>query len=515
MAHRHGIPGAPLIWLLAAIACSATPFPGPAATTDSSREQTATLAPTEDAPAIQPTAAPKQRQQAMRAGFEQDIASFLDGLHYWLDVRVDLDPVRVRGRQRVHYVNTSNDTLTEVAFRLVANGLYSKTLHTVTNVTVDGQPAETALSVHNSVLMVKLGKELAPGASVEIAMDSILDLPPGAELSYGRIADKGEAIFLSSFFPMVSVYEHGAWWVDPTVDQGDPAYSESALFDVTLTAPEGVMVAASGSVISQTPGDAGTTVYQFVSGPIRDFSVALSPKFELDTQSQDGVTVNIWSRPGDEKSDVFAMGKTLKSLELFGRLYGKYPFAELDVVEAPIEALGIEYPGLIYIDSDAWNASESNLFEFVLSHEIAHQWWYSAIGNDQINEPWLDEGLADYSIIVYFRDGYDQAAGDRVRDFYQRDVDDYVSNNDSRMPTGLPAGAYSANEYGTFVYSAGALFYSHLEDDYGKDKVTQMLRAYYARHRYGLARIDDMRDIVVEFFGDKAGAFFDEWVRGK
>ena len=42
--------------------------------------------------------------------------------------------------------------------------------------------------------------------------------------------------------------------------------------------------------------------------------------------------------------------------------------------------------------------------EYLIAHETAHQWWYSVIGNDEINEPWLDEALTEYSTILYFEE---------------------------------------------------------------------------------------------------------------
>ena len=39
-------------------------------------------------------------------------------------------------------------------------------------------------------------------------------------------------------------------------------------------------------------------------------------------------------------------------------------------------------------------------------HEIAHQWWYGAIGNDQALEPWLDEAMATYTERIYYERNY-------------------------------------------------------------------------------------------------------------
>lgn len=30
-------------------------------------------------------------------------------------------------------------------------------------------------------------------------------------------------------------------------------------------------------------------------------------------------------------------------------------------------------------------------------HELAHQWWYGVIGNNEYADPWLDESFAVYA----------------------------------------------------------------------------------------------------------------------
>ena len=63
----------------------------------------------------------------------------------------------------------------------------------------------------------------------------------------------------------------------------------------------------------------------------------------------------------------------------------------------------MEYPNLVYIDYNRFSQSNIIILEYIIAHEIAHQWWYGIIGNDQINSPWIDEALTEYSTILYYR----------------------------------------------------------------------------------------------------------------
>ena len=82
------------------------------------------------------------------------------------------------------------------------------------------------------------------------------------------------------------------------------------------------------------------------------------------------------------------------------------------------------------------------------------------------------------------------------------------------MPVGLPVSAYSENQYGTFVYNTGSLFYSHLREDYGSSRVQEFLRSCYAQYRYRIIHTEDLRRMVAEFFGADAQVLFDQWVYG-
>ena len=61
---------------------------------------------------------------------------------------------------------------------------------------------------------------------------------------------------------------------------------------------------------------------------------------------------------------------------------------------------GMEWPGLVYIQSGYF------WWETGIAHEIAHQWFYAVVGNDQIDEGFLDEGIVCYSHWYYFEERY-------------------------------------------------------------------------------------------------------------
>lgn len=455
--------------------------------------------------------------QAMREGFETDVDAYANGSRYAvsLQIKPDGSAMTIVGQEQVRFLNNTSDSMNEVIFRLYPNALSADDYLFVGSVSVNGEQQEPELLSQNTALRVTLSEPLNPNEAVDIDLGFRLQLPDNRLLGAGRIANDDGVVVLSSFLPLLSVYEEGEWWTDFPAGNGDPAFSASALFDVTLTAPSQMEVSSSGTTIETNDVGNALREYRFVTGPMRDFSLSLANEFELTSSEFDGITINIWSAEGSQAADDFALEVTTESIRIFNEAFGEYPFSEIDVVESPMNgAAGIEYPGVYYVENELWDQNEF-FYEVVLAHETAHQWWYSVIGNNQIDEPWIDEALADYSVEVYYRERYGDEAGDSVREAYESDVRAWLADNNPSKPVGLPVTSYSSPEYGVFVYRAGALLYSHLAQEYGKDNVYNMLHDYYQRFRYGIAHSEDIEELVRIQLGAEAADTFEEIVYGQ
>ena len=83
------------------------------------------------------------------------------------------------------------------------------------------------------------------------------------------------------------------------------------------------------------------------------------------------------------------LNRVVKALTLFSTLYGPYPWSSYSLAVTPGLKGGIEYPTLVMQGPASIGRTTP--------HEVAHQWFYSLVGNDQGRDPWLDEGLASWA----------------------------------------------------------------------------------------------------------------------
>jgi aminopeptidase N len=156
----------------------------------------------------------------------------------------------------------------------------------------------------------------------------------------------------------------------------------------------------------------------------------------------------------------------------------------------------------------------SEQMEWVVVHEVSHQWWYSLVGNDQVDEPWLDEALAQYSTLLYFEERYGaELAAALVEQVFQRPYAELVES-DRDAPAGLPVASYSGEDYGPVVYRKGPLYFHALRQEVGEEDFWAILQAYFAHHRYGVATPEDWLATVEAVAGDAHRSLYERWITG-
>ena len=221
------------------------------------------------------------------------------------------------------------------------------------------------------------------------------------------------------------------------------------------------------------------------------------------------VRVNSWYLAGDEAAGRAAAEYAAAALRVYGELFGSYPYAELDVVAGPLTFRGMEYPGLVELGTDLYRQSAYEL-EFRVAHEVAHQWWYNLVGNDAVNVPWLDEGLAEYATYFYYKKVGGQEDADQLVQRWETAYA-YARDRGLDVVVNQEAGAFQGN-YEAMVYGKAALFHDALRKALGEERYLALLRRYVEAKRYGVATPDDLVALIKEFGGPSAEALYQEWI---
>ena len=520
-----------LLCLVLTVACcpAMPPTPTPPCTLTPVHTPTPTLSET-DTPAPTPTPQPddvatasatsdspfSDHAPALRGDFLADLELFPDATRYEIELTVDPSMTVITGHERVAYTNTEDVPLADLYLRLFPNTPGYGGAMTAHNVSVDGEPTVPVDELGGSAVRIPLDPPLEPGASLDLVLDFTLEVPTEGDLGYRQLGYYDGYLALANAYPLVPVYDDEGWNVEVAPTHGDAVYSETAFYTVHLSAPEEMTLLASGTCSAPEPNPGAGVTWTCVTGPMRDFVAVLGPEYQVASHTVEGVTVNsaFYAKPPrNTEGGARALDYASEAARLFSARFGLYPFTELDVVETPTRAGGIEYPGLVVINSGYYETL-SDRMEWVVVHEVGHQWWYSLVGNDQVDEPWLDEALVQYSTLLYFEDRYGENVAARLVDqVFRRPYEELVETGRD-APAGLPVAAYSGEDYGPLVYQKGPLYFHALRQEVGDENFQAILQAYFAHNRYGVATPEEWLATVEAVAGDEYRGLYDRWILG-
>ena len=404
---------------------------------------------------------------------------------YALSAELDYDLHVLKVDEQLSYINTSESELDELLLLIEPNSYPNGfTLGALT--WENGEPISN-YSLSDRELLIPLPENLLPGNTIGIIITFELNLP-NQNAPYGYTDRQTN---LGDWYPYVPPHTpEGGWLVREEAFLGEHLAYDMAEFTVEIQLANSRDLVLAASSTPEIDGD----IYRYHHTPARNFVWTVSHLY-LEQETQAGeVLVKSYSFPYHPQADGPALEETAKALKIFNELFGPYPHKALTVVEADFLD-GMEYDGLIFLSHafyDYYTGDPRSNLTIIAAHEVAHQWWYGLVGNDQALEPWLDEALSTFSEIYF----YETAYPDLTDWWWENRI--YFHNPQGWVDSTIyeAAGFYP---YRDAVYLRGALFLGELRDLMGEEEYLEFLRAYLEKFRYRQASGDDFFSLLSEY----------------
>ncbi len=407
---------------------------------------------------------------------------------YVLNVSLDYEKGLINAQQRIEFKNPTNLSVDELKFSVPparrANAL------TFRDARIYGAKQPLQYELNGPVLTVKLPATLEPDKAIAITFDFTVQVPLQEAITGigGDDTSRGpNAMMAGHWYIVLPPFTDGNWDLPEYVPVGDPFTSELADFEVSILAPEDVTIAAGGDETRDG------RLWRYSLPKARVFAFAASDVYVVDEMSENGVTYVHYGFPRHQKFAEDVMFTAQRTVELFGRLYGPYIYKTLRVVETD-RAQGQEYSGMVAIGAVLYQnySGRGGRHDVIATtaHEVAHQWWFNVVGNDQVRTPWLDESFARYGELKFYQE------------YYPNDVDWwYTRYIEGRRP---PKGAIDmtiydyadAQAYVDAVYRNGVEFMRAVRDVVGRETLDEILRDYYQTESYKIATPDAFFDAI-------------------
>ncbi len=451
---------------------------------------------------------------------------------YTINVKFKEKDMLLEAKQRIYYENRTEKPIKDLYFHIYANVFrdsstapfaaedmaraypngFSEGWIDITSIKKGNRKVNYKIMGRgNTNLRVTPKKPVEPGASIELTMKFKVKLPN----SVGRMGYGENTVNIANWYPILSVLDESGWNLEPYHSIGDPFYSDISNYDVDISIPKQYKLASTGNIIKENTG-ANKKTFKIKADNVRDFAIVLSKKFSMDRADVDGI--ELISYTIDKAKSEQALKYGIDALEIFNRLFGKYPYNQLSIVASDFFIGGMEYPNLVMIGQSFYEIDKDFPLEYVIAHEIAHQWWYGVVGNNEVKEPWLDEALAEFSTLLYFEEKYGGHIKEQVYEKMIEDQYDDFLDRWRRKDEGILKGLDEfddQSQYSSIIYGKGAAFMRELRRDMGDEAFLKALREYFNTYKFKNASTKDFYNILQKNTDEDLRDEFSRWLNLK
>ncbi len=482
---------------------------------------------------------------------------------YDIDVTLDTSKHMLTGTETITYRNLSPDTLREFHIHLYPNAYSEKdspllrdylkgTLHffvglreskrgwiDITGFIIDG--AEAQFSVEGTILTSEFPNPVPPGGAAEIEIAFEEKIRP----RLGRAGYIGEHYDIAQWYPKMVVYDRDGW--HPDQFRVGEFYGEFGTFDVSITLPEGQVIAATGVPVSGDPGwdknppaDGGghrkgghphmghgggrgsedrggeggaVKTVRFKAENVHDFAWSADPSYVVEDTLYNGYNIKVFYRAWNRHWADSVLARSLRSMKWLEDFAGPYPYPQISVADCPTHG-AMEYPMLVM---------NGGFDEGLILHELGHSYFYASLANNERDEAWMDEGFTQYQMFRYMENRFGPYGKPRGGGWFaslypepklweglsRSIIDRARAGFSERISTPVHK---LENGHHTPAYVHAPLFLRAVRYMVGDEAFSEIVHIYCDRHKFKHVAEEDFLAICEEVSGMDLREMFKQWL---
>lgn len=502
---------------------------------------------------------------------------FQQEVNYKIQVSLDDKLHELHGFETVEYINNSPDSLYFLYFHLWPNA-YSNNQTELAKQIVNSKgkqklfkdPELTGFidslnfNVNNQSVQWHLlpgqpdicriipNLPIRPGDTIKITTPFHVKIPKGVTSRLGHI---GESYQISQWYPKPAVYDNSGWHQMSYQDQGE-FYSEFGSFDVSITLPANYIVGATGNLqndqeverlnllasdsawqtsqdsknIGFPPSSSQMKTLRYTEHQIHDFAWFADKRFHVLKGKvilpNSGRAVTTWIMFTNQQAEYWkdALPYVNRSIQKFSVWNGDYPYKSFAVVQSALTAGdGMEYPGITVIGS----VKDGYALDEVIAHEVAHNWFYSALGSNERRYPFMDEGITSANEVRYMQERYPEKKlweiyvnNIKLAKFFHidqmpvkqiRELEWLSQARDNlEQPINLTSSAYNSLNYSLMIYTKAGMCFNYLRSYLGDSTYDSAMQEYYRLWKFKHPGPQDLKNVFELVTGKELTWFFND-----
>lgn len=407
---------------------------------------------------------------------------------YTMNIDMNVQTNRFTGKQKLEYWNNSPDTLKKVFYHLYFNAFQPGSMmdtrsrrqgtiqignsqdwdarvmdrisrlkpdeigyQKIISLKMNGRPQN--FNMLETILEVKLDKPIPPRTRVEFDMDFEAQVPLQVRRSGRDNPNTKVRYSMSQWYPKICEYDGDGWHPTPYIAR--EFYGVWGDFDVSITIDKKYILGGTGYLQNPTQigygyEDAGAKItrpagdkltWRFIAPNVHDFMWAADPDYiHKSVKLRDDLTIHLLykatTNTAAEWESLFDIAK--RAFPFIEKTFGAYPYKQFSFITGGDG--GMEYPMATLLAGTGGAV-----------HELMHSWYYGILGSNESENPWMDEGFAQYAgaRVWAFLNG---STGFAQADNYNRYFSLVRSGREEPMTT-------HADHFNTNYSSAAAAYY--------------------------------------------------------
>ncbi|MFP4588531.1 MAG: M1 family aminopeptidase [Candidatus Acetothermia bacterium] len=402
----------------------------------------------------------------------------------------------------------------------------------------DLPPATQTYSLEDTILNVNLDNSLAPGESKIIKLKFTTKFPYRKGGDNSRYRETYTWRF--GWYPLLTPT---SWWIPGNEQLLSGVEFPTGDYEVKLNTPEEWTVAlgddedATTSDVSEDSELSRISLKEARSAPL--FLSSRHSTYEL---THPKVKIQVHHLPGYENEAKLLASYAQEVIEYYSERFGAYPRDELTLVQSTQPGqYGMAADGLIILGNSVFTDQNltfspliNRLLDYLVAHEVGHQWFGMGVGADLNRYNWISEAFAEFLAVSYFEDKYGANGGNLFR--FERSgllrgaLESQIGYVNLREHTfELPylmafrdefdeaiikpnAEVKYANYNQVRLYKKGYLVLRTLQNKLGEAEMDKFVSESYSFYRDEIVDVNQLQEIAEEVSGQDLDELFGPWL---
>ena len=334
----------------------------------------------------------------------------------------------------------------------------------------------------------------------------------------------------------------------PYLDQGE-FYGEFGNYNVQITVPADYVVAATGNLqeanekqwlnnlkappvevkpkkettkskVPATPVSTHvvTKTLHYQQNDVHDFAWFADKSFTVkhdSLQLPSGKAIDVYAFHYGKNEAVWknSIAMIKRAILTKSKWLGEYPYDIVSVVDGGANG-GMEYPTITVL-----TGGKEQMLDFVINHEVGHNWFQGILGTNERIHPWMDEGMntyydTRYSILQYGNTMLDilpaqlSSLKKKMPDDLQHTLLQTVIALKKDQPIETPSEKFNLLNYNLVAYVKTGEWMKGLEEELGVTLFDKCMNEYYRRWHFKHPYPDDFKKVMEEVSGKNLATRF-------